>query len=142
MNVGFIGTGTMGLPMVGNLLKKGFAVVAYDAVPAALDAAGGHAVEAAAVQAGGRPGGQQVQEQAVAPDQGQVIAHPVELIAGRRLDPLGHPVRRGQGAAGEVELAEQPLEAVPAGQLGPRRRHHQLVTPEQGDRDQGQAGQQ
>jgi len=34
--IGFIGTGTMGLPMVGNLLKKGFAVVAYDAVPAAL----------------------------------------------------------------------------------------------------------
>ena len=39
MNVGFIGTGTMGLPMVGNLLKKGFAVVAYDAAPAALAAA-------------------------------------------------------------------------------------------------------
>jgi 3-hydroxyisobutyrate dehydrogenase len=39
MNVGFIGTGTMGLPMVGNLLKKGFAVVAYDAVPAALESA-------------------------------------------------------------------------------------------------------
>src|SRR5919108_612017 len=39
MNVGFIGTGTMGLPMVGNLIKKGFAVVAYDAVPAALQAA-------------------------------------------------------------------------------------------------------
>jgi 3-hydroxyisobutyrate dehydrogenase len=39
MNVGFIGTGTMGLPMVGNLLKKGFTVVAYDAVPAALAAA-------------------------------------------------------------------------------------------------------
>jgi len=39
MNVGFIGTGTMGLPMVANLLKKGFAVVAYDAVPAALQAA-------------------------------------------------------------------------------------------------------
>ena len=39
MNVGFIGTGTMGLPMVGNLLKKGFAVVAYDAVPTALQAA-------------------------------------------------------------------------------------------------------
>ena len=37
--IGFIGTGTMGLPMVGNLLKKGFAVVAYDAVPAALDGA-------------------------------------------------------------------------------------------------------
>ena len=39
MNVGFIGTGTMGLPMVGNLIKKGFAVVAYDSVPAALQAA-------------------------------------------------------------------------------------------------------
>jgi 3-hydroxyisobutyrate dehydrogenase len=39
MNVGFIGTGAMGLPMVGNLLKKGFAVVAYDVVPAALEAA-------------------------------------------------------------------------------------------------------
>jgi 3-hydroxyisobutyrate dehydrogenase len=39
MNVGFIGTGTMGLPMVGNLLKKNFAVIAYDAVPAALEAA-------------------------------------------------------------------------------------------------------
>lgn len=37
--IGFIGTGTMGLPMVGNLLKKGFAVVAYDAVPAVLDGA-------------------------------------------------------------------------------------------------------
>jgi len=37
--IGFIGTGTMGLPMVGNLLKKGFAVVAYDAAPAALDGA-------------------------------------------------------------------------------------------------------
>jgi len=39
MTVGFIGTGTMGLPMVGNLLKKNFAVIAYDAVSAALQAA-------------------------------------------------------------------------------------------------------
>jgi 3-hydroxyisobutyrate dehydrogenase len=39
MRIGFIGTGTMGLPMLSNLLKKGFAVVAYDIVPAALDAA-------------------------------------------------------------------------------------------------------
>jgi len=36
MKIGFIGTGTMGQPMVANLVKKGFAVVAYDAVPAAL----------------------------------------------------------------------------------------------------------
>jgi 3-hydroxyisobutyrate dehydrogenase len=36
MNVGFIGTGTMGRPMVANLVKKGFAVNAYDVVPAAL----------------------------------------------------------------------------------------------------------
>ena len=39
MNVGFIGTGTMGQPMVANLLKKDFAVLAYDVVPAALAAA-------------------------------------------------------------------------------------------------------
>jgi len=36
MKIGFVGTGTMGQPMVANLVKKGFAVVAYDAVPAAL----------------------------------------------------------------------------------------------------------
>lgn len=39
MRIAFIGTGTMGQPMVTNLIKKGFAVVAYDVVPAALDAA-------------------------------------------------------------------------------------------------------
>jgi 3-hydroxyisobutyrate dehydrogenase len=39
MKIGFIGTGTMGQPMLANLVKKGFAVVAYDVVPAALDAA-------------------------------------------------------------------------------------------------------
>lgn len=39
MKVGFIGTGTMGQPMVRNLLAKGFGVVAYDIVAAALDAA-------------------------------------------------------------------------------------------------------
>jgi len=39
MKIGFIGTGTMGLPMVANLVAKGFAVTAYDVVPPALDAA-------------------------------------------------------------------------------------------------------
>ena len=39
MNVGFIGTGTMGQPMLGNLIKKGFTVLAYDLVPTALAAA-------------------------------------------------------------------------------------------------------
>jgi 3-hydroxyisobutyrate dehydrogenase len=39
MKIGFIGTGTMGQPMLANLVKKGFAVVAYDVIPAALDAA-------------------------------------------------------------------------------------------------------
>ena len=38
MKVGFVGTGTMGQPMVANLLKKDFVVVAYDVVPAALAA--------------------------------------------------------------------------------------------------------
>jgi 3-hydroxyisobutyrate dehydrogenase len=39
MKVGFIGTGAMGQPMLANLVKRGFQVVAYDVVPAALDAA-------------------------------------------------------------------------------------------------------
>ena len=47
MTVGFIGTGNMGLPMLTNLVKKGFAVVAYDLVPAAAAAA----VKAGASQA-------------------------------------------------------------------------------------------
>ena len=48
MKIGFIGTGTMGLPMLENLLKKGFTVTAYDIVPAALEAA----VTAGAARAG------------------------------------------------------------------------------------------
>jgi 3-hydroxyisobutyrate dehydrogenase len=37
MKVGFIGTGAMGRPMAANLLRKGFAVVAFDVAPAALE---------------------------------------------------------------------------------------------------------
>ena len=39
MRIAFIGTGNMGLPMLANLLKKGFTAIAYDIVPAALDRA-------------------------------------------------------------------------------------------------------
>jgi 3-hydroxyisobutyrate dehydrogenase len=39
MRIGFIGTGAMGQPMVSNLVRKGFAVAAYDVAPAALAAA-------------------------------------------------------------------------------------------------------
>jgi 3-hydroxyisobutyrate dehydrogenase len=39
VNIAFIGTGNMGLPMLANLLKKGFSATAYDIVPAALDRA-------------------------------------------------------------------------------------------------------
>ena len=39
MKIGFIGTGTMGQPMLANLVKKRFAVTAFDLVPAALEAA-------------------------------------------------------------------------------------------------------
>jgi len=35
MKVAFIGTGNMGLPMLANLLKKGFSATACDIVPAA-----------------------------------------------------------------------------------------------------------
>jgi 3-hydroxyisobutyrate dehydrogenase len=39
MKIAFIGTGTMGRPMLRNLLLKQFSAIAYDVVPAALDAA-------------------------------------------------------------------------------------------------------
>lgn len=39
MNVGFIGTGTMGLPMLTNLIRRGHRVTAYDTAEAALSAA-------------------------------------------------------------------------------------------------------
>src|SRR5215475_12710999 len=39
MKIGFVGTGTMGQPMLANLIKRGFQTAAYDTVPAALDAA-------------------------------------------------------------------------------------------------------
>ena len=39
MHIAFIGAGNMGRPMLANLLKKGFSAIAYDIVPAALDAA-------------------------------------------------------------------------------------------------------
>ena len=48
MTIAFIGTGTMGRPMLANLVQKGFAVTAYDVVPAALD----DAVKAGAKAAG------------------------------------------------------------------------------------------
>jgi 3-hydroxyisobutyrate dehydrogenase len=48
MKIGFIGTGTMGQPMLANLIKKGFAVIAFDVVSAALEAA----VRLGAVRAG------------------------------------------------------------------------------------------
>ena len=39
MKIAFIGTGTMGGPMLANLVKKGFAVTAFDIVTAALQGA-------------------------------------------------------------------------------------------------------
>ena len=46
--IGFIGVGTMGLPMATNLLKKGFAVTAYDLNAAAVKAAVAAGMTAAA----------------------------------------------------------------------------------------------
>jgi 3-hydroxyisobutyrate dehydrogenase-like beta-hydroxyacid dehydrogenase len=48
MTIAFIGTGNMGLPMLTNLLKKGFPVIAYDIIAASLD----RAVAAGAKRAG------------------------------------------------------------------------------------------
>ena len=46
--IGFVGVGTMGLPMAQNLVKKGFAVTAYDVNPEAVKAAGAAGMRAAA----------------------------------------------------------------------------------------------
>lgn len=46
--IGFIGVGTMGLPMARNLVKKGFAVTAFDTNPAAVKAAAADGMTAAA----------------------------------------------------------------------------------------------
>ena len=46
--IGFIGVGTMGLPMAVNLVKKGFAVIAFDLNLAAVQAAAGAGMTAAA----------------------------------------------------------------------------------------------
>ena len=46
--IGFIGVGTMGLPMAVNLAKKGFAVITYDRSPEAMAAAAGAGLERAA----------------------------------------------------------------------------------------------
>jgi len=48
IRIGFIGVGTMGLPMATNLLKKGFAVTAYDLNAAAVQAAVAAGMTAAA----------------------------------------------------------------------------------------------
>jgi len=52
--IGFVGAGTMGIPMISNLLKAGFSVLAYDVRPEAVEeakkrgaAAGGSSAEAA-----------------------------------------------------------------------------------------------
>jgi len=56
MRIGFIGTGAMGQPMVGNLIRKGFAVAAYDVAPAALAAAVKLGASAAGSAAGAAKG--------------------------------------------------------------------------------------
>jgi 3-hydroxyisobutyrate dehydrogenase-like beta-hydroxyacid dehydrogenase len=48
MRIGFIGTGTMGQPMLANLVRKGFQAIVYDTAPAGLDAAVGLGAERAA----------------------------------------------------------------------------------------------
>src|SRR5713226_5450201 len=56
MTIAFICTGTMGRPMLANLVRKGFAVTAYDVVPGALDAAVKAGATAASSSAGAARG--------------------------------------------------------------------------------------
>jgi len=82
MQIAFIGTGNMGLPMLANLLKKGFSATAYDIVPAALDRAVAQGAVRAASPAGAAVAGEIVVT--ILPSSGNVEA--AYLGAGGILD--------------------------------------------------------
>src|SRR3972149_5162870 len=54
--IGFVGAGTMGIPMIANLLKAGFSVLAYDVRPEAVEEAKKRGAAAAGVSGGGGGG--------------------------------------------------------------------------------------
>src|SRR5271165_6048066 len=114
MKVGFIGTGTMGQPMLSNLVKRGFQAIAYDTAPAALDAAvrlgaerASSAVEAAYFGAGGiiegvMPGRLCVDMSTIDPGTSQRVAARLKERGIRFLDA---PVSGGVGGAVAGTLA-------------------------------------
>src|SRR3989442_11101321 len=101
MKIGFIGTGTMGQPMLSNLVKKGHSVVAYDVVEPALESA----VKRGAVRAGSAAEAAKVSELAITmlPSSSHVEA--AYLGAARILDGIGSGRRRA---------GQHPLDPAPA----------------------------
>src|SRR2546427_12093722 len=93
MKIGFIGTGTMGQPMLSNLVKKGHSVVAYDVVEPALEGA----VKRGAVRAGSAAEAAKASELVITmlPSSSHVEA--AYLGAAGILDGIG----RGRGRGGE-----------------------------------------
>src|SRR3989442_11129753 len=92
MKIGFIGTGTMGQPMLSNLVKKGHSVVAYDVVEPALEGA----VKRGAVRAGSAAEAAKVSELVITmlPSSSHVEA--AYLGAAGILDGIGRGPRLGE----------------------------------------------
>src|SRR2546428_4621803 len=100
MKIGFIGTGTMGQPMLSNLVKKGHSVVAYDVVEPALEGA----VKRGAVRAGSAAEAAKASELVITmlPSSSHVEA--AYLGAAGILDGIG----RGRGPAGQFPARQPP----------------------------------
>src|SRR3989454_10497397 len=112
MKIGFIGTGTMGQPMLSNLVKKGHSVVAYDVVEPALEGA----VKRGAVRAGSAAEAAKASELVITmlPSSSHVEA--AYLGAAGILDGIG----RGRVCGGTSTGG--PAAARPAGQAATERR--------------------
>src|SRR2546425_11061557 len=106
MKIGFIGTGTMGQPMLSNLVKKGHSVVAYDVVEPALEGA----VKHGAVRAGSAAEAAKASELVITmlPSSSHVEA--AYLGAAGILEGIG----RGRARAGESTI-DPPPAPRPAG---------------------------
>src|SRR2546430_16662130 len=119
MKIGFIGTGTMGQPMLSNLVKKGHSVVAYDVVEPALEGA----VKRGAVRAGSAAEAAKASELVITmlPSSSHVEA--AYLGAAGILDGIG----RGAPCVGK--FPNEPAPPPPAGRAGTKRRGGLLPAP-------------
>src|SRR2546425_11343402 len=117
MKIGFIGTGTMGQPMLSNLVKKGHSVVAYDVVEPALEGA----VKRGAVRAGSAAEAAKASELVITmlPSSSHVEA--AYLGAAGILDGIGRG--RARGGQSTIPPAPPPRRGGAGAERGGRRLH-------------------